>query len=106
MKYIYKINGTVWKEESNTEYRATEKAEKPSSSVAFYALLFLIYGIPGGLGAYFAPEAWGGVAIGGLGTVLASTLDGEDAEVRLFLTIFCVSAALISLMRLFASISS
>lgn len=105
MKYIYKINGEVWKEVSDSEYRATAKAEKLSSSVAFYALIFSIFGIPGGLGAYFAPEAWGGFAFGVIGSVLASTLDDGDADVRLFLTIFCASAALISLVRMFANLS-
>lgn len=109
MKYVYKLNGKVWKEVTVTEYAAPEKTEKFSMSIAFYVLIFAICGIPGGLGAYVAPEAWGGLFIGLPGVVLSSTLEDDDADVRIFLTIFCASAAAISLVRvtllMFASLS-
>lgn len=105
MKYIYKINGKVWNEVSVSEYPTTEKTEKLSSSFAFNALIFAIFGIPGGIAGYFMPEAWGGLFFGGIGCALASTLDGDDAGAGLFWAIFSASAALISLVRIVASLS-
>lgn len=109
MKYIYKINGKVWKEVSDFEYRAPEKTATLWERVGFYELVGFMVGIHGGLGAYFLPEAWGGLAIGFLGIALASTLEDEDADVRFFWMILYASAAVISLVRtmllMFSSLS-